>query len=87
MMFVLSNGKFLACSKVSKWSEILNELHEKIAFENIVGKEEHVGDQYFLLFPQCFHQIQNCRLDSLEECKILLFGIEFIVKRDCCPVQ
>ena len=27
---------------------------EKKTFENIVGKGENAGNQYFLLFPQCF---------------------------------
>ena len=25
-------------------------------FENIMGKEENVGNQHFLLFPQCFQK-------------------------------
>ena len=27
---------------------------EELTFENIVEREENVGNQYFLLFPQCF---------------------------------
>ena len=44
-------------------------------FENSVGKGEIVGNQQFILFPQCFppiaelssifHQILNCRLQPL----------------------
>ena len=44
-------------------------------FENTVGKGEIARKEQFLLFPQCFlpvwitfslfHEIQNCRLQSL----------------------
>ena len=34
--------------------DFLTPLRENKSFENIVGKEQHAGDQHFLLFPQCF---------------------------------
>ena len=37
----------------TKQFQVLKSLRKK-AFENIAGKEENAGDQYFLLFPQCF---------------------------------
>ena len=30
---------------------------DKKAFENIVGKGENAGNQHFLLFLQCFHNV------------------------------
>ena len=35
--------------------------------ENIVGKEEKVGNQHFLLFPQCFQKsfFQGCLKSEL----------------------
>ena len=32
---------------------------KKKPFENVVGKGENAGNQYFLLFPQCFLAIQR----------------------------
>ena len=37
---------------------LLTTLGEK-PLENIVGKEENVGNQHFLLFPQCFQPYQR----------------------------
>ena len=52
-------------------------------FENTVGKGEIARDEQFLFFPQCFlpfwrtfchfHQIQNCRLQTLSVWKSLKF--------------
>ena len=51
------------------------------SFENTVGKEEIACNEQFLLFPQCllpiwrafchFHQIKNCRLETLSVWKSL----------------
>ena len=59
-------------------------LHYK-SFENTVGKGEIVHNEQFLLFPQCFlpfrrtfyhfHQIGNCRLQSLSVLKSLKFVV------------
>ena len=34
----------------------------KKPFENIVGKGENAGDQYFLLFPQCLQPYQRYKI-------------------------
>ena len=56
-----------------------------MSFENIVGKVEIACDKQFLLFPQCFlpilrtfchfHQIYNCRLQTLWVWKNLKFVV------------
>ena len=65
------------------------------SFENTVGKGEIARNEQFLLFPQCFqpirrtfcnfHQIQNCRLQSLsvwESLKIVVWeGVKFPFSR------
>ena len=38
-------------------------------FEHIMGKGENAGNQYFLLFPQCFLPYQRLKLSF----KVLLF--------------
>ena len=37
------------------------------AFENTVEKEENAGNQYFLLFPQCFqvYHKENCHFSNI----------------------
>ena len=55
------------------------------SFESTLEKEEIARDEQFLLFPQCFlpvwrpvchfHQIQNCRLQTLSFWKSLKFVI------------
>ena len=55
------------------------------SFENTVGKGEIARDEQFLLFPQCFltvrrtfchfHQVENCRLQTLSICTSLEFVI------------
>ena len=55
------------------------------SFENAAGKGEIAGNEQFLLFPQCFlpvrrtvfhfHQILNCRLQTLSVWKSLKFVI------------
>ena len=35
----------------------------EVTVENIVGKEEYVANQHFLLFPQCFVSVQG-KVDS-----------------------
>ena len=54
-------------------------------FENTVGKGEIARNDQFLLFPQCFlpvwitfshfHQIQNCRLQTLSVWNSLKFVV------------
>ena len=39
---------------------------DEMPLQNIVGKEENAGDQYFFLFPQCF---------LLFQCQISLFQL------------
>ena len=55
----------------------LATLKEK-AFENIVGKGENVGNQHFLLFPQCFlhskKKFQFFIYIYLVVCKCFQFG-------------
>ena len=56
------------------------------SFENTVGKGEISRNKQFLLFPQCFlpiwrtvchfHQIQNCRLQTLRA----RISVKFVVK-------
>ena len=58
---------------------------EKKPFENTVGKGEIARNKQFLLFPQCFlpilitfchfHQVQNCRLQTLSVWKSLKFVV------------
>ena len=60
-------------------------------FENTVGKGEIARNEQFLLFPQCFlpvwrtfshfHQIENCRLQTLSVWKSLKFVVWERVKR------
>ena len=57
----LPDNKFLGLSKLKAFAD--NKLNVtqnvKVVFhrlENIVGKEENAGQQYFLLFPQCFQK-------------------------------
>ena len=38
---------------------IFDDPEKNKVFENIVGKGENAGYQYFLLFPQCFLLIQK----------------------------
>ena len=55
------------------------------SFENTVEKGEIARNKQFLLFPQCFlpfqgtcnyfHQIQNCRLQTLSVWKSLKFVV------------
>ena len=55
------------------------------SFENTEGKEEIARNEQFLLFPQCFlsfqrtfrhfHQIKNCRLQTLSVWKSLKFVV------------
>ena len=55
----LPSDKILDQSKLKGFSEDEKRVTEKLKFvwervENIVGKGEKAGYQYFLLFPQCF---------------------------------
>ena len=62
--------------------------------ENTVGKGEIAHNEQFLLFPQCFlliwkalwhfHQIQNCRLQTLSVWKSLKF---VVWERDTCNIS
>ena len=59
-------------------------------FENTMGKGEIACNEQFLLFPQCFlpiwitfchfHQIWNCRLQTLSVCRSLKFVVWSWVK-------
>ena len=53
----LPNDKMLDCSKLKTFADDKIESAKVVTFvfdrvENIVGKEENAGFQYFLLFPQ-----------------------------------
>ena len=55
----LPNDKIFDCSKLLAFAEAKINVTEKLKLilgraENIVGKGENVGNQHFLLFPQCF---------------------------------
>ena len=61
----------------------------KKPFENIVGKGENIGNQHFLLFPQCFQpftkQFSNFHLclssahaSNLDQSKNMSFGKDLI---------
>ena len=57
----LPNDKILDWSKLKAVAEDNINASEKLKFvfgwvENIVGKGENAGFQYFLLFPQCFQK-------------------------------
>ena len=38
--------------------------------ENIVGKDENVGDQYFLPFPQYFQKASSLRVMKIWDCLV-----------------
>ena len=48
--------------------------------ENIVGKGENAGYQYFLLFPQCF---QKASFTQLLKVVIVLYFLYFVFFRKC----
>ena len=55
------NDKFLDLSELKAFADNKLNLAEKLKFilgrvENIEGKGEIAGNQYFLLFPQCFQK-------------------------------
>ena len=55
----LPNEKILDWSKLKTCAEDKFNMTENLKFvflrlENILGKAENAGYQYFLLFPQCF---------------------------------
>ena len=58
----LPNKQFLALTKLKAFADDTLNVVKMVASvldkkENIVGKGENVGDQHFLLFPQCFQKI------------------------------
>ena len=57
----MPNEKVLDWPKLKAFTDDKINVTEKLNFvegrvENIVGKGENGGDQYFLLFPQCFQK-------------------------------
>ena len=57
---ILDQSKLKAIADdTSKVIQMANFVLDRI--ENIVGKEENAGYQYFLLFPQCFQKALSSR--------------------------
>ena len=59
-VFNSKTNKILPLSKLKAFARDNSNANQNINFicyivENIVGKGENAGYQYFLLFPQCFH--------------------------------
>ena len=64
MLNSLPNDKILDWSKLKTFADDKIEVLKMVIFvfdrvENIVGKGENAGYQYFLLFPQCFQGAFN----------------------------
>ena len=50
-------GEFLPLVRSDPLPWTFTNPERECAFENIVGKEENVGNQHFLRLPQCFSTI------------------------------
>ena len=67
----LLNDKIVAWSKLKALADDKINLSEKLKFvlervENIVGKGENAGYQYFLLYPKCFQKVSYTGLLSCD---------------------
>ena len=81
---ILIKCEIVICKLFPTQWRLLTPLGNK-PFENTVGKGEIARNEQFLLFPQCFlpvliafrhfHQIWNCRLQTLSVWKSLKFVI------------
>ena len=66
----LPDDKILGLPKLKAFADEKSNVTQniKVVFhriENIVGKEENAGYQYFLLFPQCFRKAFSSRLSKV----------------------
>ena len=81
---LLPSKVFIFFQPFPKQALVFTSLQYK-SLENTVGKREIACNEQFLLFSQCFlpmwrisyhfHQIQNCRLQTLSVLKILKFVV------------